>query len=824
MHKLHNIPLEMKAFKNFILWRLEWRSGDVWHSQKPTKIPYSVYGKKASVSEPQTWSSFEDILDKIPLFTCAKPVEPTEPIFNSGYSGAGFVFSKLPEHDAKLTGIDLDDPRKDEAVIADHKKLIDIFNTYTEYSPSGKGKHLICTGTLPGPGKRRDFVEMYDSGRFFTLTGDVVIMAPAINCQAQINILYKELSPEKSENQNQIISESQPQKNTDDEICEFAYNAANGEKFYDLYSGDWQKYYAKPGEEAKISNNEADFALIDIIAHYTQNFEQVVRIFRSSALGKREKAKRNDYIKGMISRAFDNQPPPIDFDLIISQRKEQIEKQEAEKKKAATRKPSGNRVAASSPEQGGETPTIITLHDPVDEAIVFPPGLMGEVAQFCHDAAPRPVKTMDFAASIAFLAGIVGRQYNVGTAGLNQYIILTAKSARGKNQMSSGLEKIVKAVSTICSTIAEFTGPGKFESPQAVVSWLNEKASCFYSVLGEFGLTIKAMSNKYANSSQADLKSILLDVYERSGQGNALNPSAYAKKENTTSQIASPSVTILGESTPVHLYGGLTEIMISDGTLSRFLTFDYEGPRVAENENIISKVPLSLVEKVASLVAYVQSLKSQNIVRQVEYEDAAMKMKKAFSIECDNLINNAGDDVAAELWGRSEQKAVKLAALFAISENYINPKITVAMLDYAIRIVSTQTKKLQSRFTNFEIGDDGQKSENNKQMEAAAKGILKLLNTPYLDHAVKYGYNEGLWKDGIIPYGSLLIRLCNISVFKNDRLGSTVALKKTLQDMLEAGYLQEVNKKILFDKYKCRSRAFIIPDISKFPKVKEDKK
>jgi hypothetical protein len=41
---------------------------------------------------------------------------------------------------------------------------------------------------------------------------------------------------------------------------------------------------------------------------------QIARIFRASKLGKRDKAKRQDYVNGMINRSFDRMLPPIDFD------------------------------------------------------------------------------------------------------------------------------------------------------------------------------------------------------------------------------------------------------------------------------------------------------------------------------------------------------------------------------------------------------------------------------------------------------------------------------------------------------------------------------
>jgi hypothetical protein len=56
------------------------------------------------------------------------------------------------------------------------------------------------------------------------------------------------------------------------------------------------------------------FCLVDIVAFYTQNRKQIARIFRQSALGKRDKAKRDKYIEYMVEKSFDRQLPKIDIE------------------------------------------------------------------------------------------------------------------------------------------------------------------------------------------------------------------------------------------------------------------------------------------------------------------------------------------------------------------------------------------------------------------------------------------------------------------------------------------------------------------------------
>ena len=87
------------------------------------------------------------------------------------YTGLGFMFAN------GYFGVDIDGVGDDiekyqrgdqENIIAE---FIHTLQSYAEYSVSGKGIHIICRGTLPPQGRRRENVEMYQSGRFFVVTG-----------------------------------------------------------------------------------------------------------------------------------------------------------------------------------------------------------------------------------------------------------------------------------------------------------------------------------------------------------------------------------------------------------------------------------------------------------------------------------------------------------------------------------------------------------------------------------------------------------------------------------------------------------------------------
>ncbi len=147
------IPSELKALAQWILWRSELVDG------KPTKVPYQSNGEKAQANNRSTWSTFA---------TAVK-------FYLEGqYDGIGFVFSRQDNY----IGIDIDKCVVEGKPNNFATEIIDTLDSYTEFSPSGKGLHIIIKGGLPqsvlGTGRKntKHGLEIYSYGRFFTFTGN----------------------------------------------------------------------------------------------------------------------------------------------------------------------------------------------------------------------------------------------------------------------------------------------------------------------------------------------------------------------------------------------------------------------------------------------------------------------------------------------------------------------------------------------------------------------------------------------------------------------------------------------------------------------------
>lgn len=276
--RLKNIPRELKERRQWVVWKTAMTKNG------PSKVPFQVNGEKASTTNPKTWTTFS---------------QAVEALESGRYEGIGFVFAE----DDPYCGIDLDKCIDGQGRLSiEAEAVISMFSdgAYIEYSPSGRGIHLITKGTKPGPRCRNREMEfeIYTEGRYFTITGNLhKNSSPIKEQQAQIDEFYRWVFPQKSQKkvkQMEKSTELTPSQVEDGAVIRTISRSENAEKFQRLMMGDTSDY---------LSQSEADLAFVSILAFYTQDPEQIARIWRTSGL-QRDKLDRDDYVNRTISMAL----------------------------------------------------------------------------------------------------------------------------------------------------------------------------------------------------------------------------------------------------------------------------------------------------------------------------------------------------------------------------------------------------------------------------------------------------------------------------------------------------------------------------------------
>lgn len=149
---------------------------NVWNA---SKIPMQTRIRKgASSVSPSTWGTFEQAV---------KNVE------NGVYDGLGYVF-----HDTGIIGIDIDDGRDADGFLS--RLAIDIIchcRSYTEWSRSGRGVHIIVRGKIPFKGRNNHAgVEMYKSSRYFIMTGKAIGFREIVENQEALDYIVDTYFPD----------------------------------------------------------------------------------------------------------------------------------------------------------------------------------------------------------------------------------------------------------------------------------------------------------------------------------------------------------------------------------------------------------------------------------------------------------------------------------------------------------------------------------------------------------------------------------------------------------------------------------------------------
>lgn len=260
------IPKALRTRRQWICWKNARRDG------KPTKVPVIPRtGDYASSTDSETWREFETALAAV----------ETERV-----DGIGFVFTEADD----FVGVDLDtcrDPKTGE--INDvARAIIDRLDSYTEVSPSGTGFHVLVRGTLPEGRNRRGSLELYETARFFTVTGEPVPGMPTRiasreDALAAVHREYVQTAGSNDEPECDTETADSEETRTptavalsDDDLLSKARTASNGAKFERLWAGTTAGY---------DSHSEADMALCCLLAFWTGGDEsRIDRLFRQSNL------------------------------------------------------------------------------------------------------------------------------------------------------------------------------------------------------------------------------------------------------------------------------------------------------------------------------------------------------------------------------------------------------------------------------------------------------------------------------------------------------------------------------------------------------------
>lgn len=816
---IQNIPQELRELN-------QWAFSDI--SLKPpfNKIPRNCKtGKAAKSNDRTTWSSFADFV--------ALGANPNYRI--------GFMLSKQDSYCVIDLDVKADTP---EQQIKYFEAVVARFNSYTERSTSGRGFHIWLKDAHNEPGVRSGKEELYTQERYIICTGDVYLDRPirSVNdCIDDFNSYKAKLSlGRKSASKGDKSDESYKlnferiskaietnkevsswkrtdiQLSADDiKLIEYIKTMPDGYLFDDLMNGYSTNYFQ--------SASEADFALCKILCKYTQDDIQVLKIFKSSKLGEREKVSRRlDYPKRTIANArsqVELEKAGASFNTLTAIKVKEKFMQESEKQ---------------THEKSKFEKDFFNL-DYKLEKLPYPPAgtKLEKLCRWIYEASFCAVDEISIITGIAAFAGLFGHQYNVSGTGLNLYLMLIAKSGVGKNAINDCLDRLQKRVEEYSGSggagggfcvekgksdgsmqIYTFMTQQYYASSAALMSlFAEDNRRSVVSVWSEFGQKLKQFSVARADSRMAEMKQLLTSIYDKSGKDAYIGGIKYSNKTNDKVVKDSFAFSIIGETTPGAYEDGINSSMAEDGFLSRFITIEYNG----DTENNVyhtedkPDVPLEILEL---FHAVFYSTADHGI--KVEMTEDAKWIYTEFLNHKDRMLSGVDNEAIRQLWSRAPLKALKLAALLACGENLDDPIIDGVHLQWALEVLRYSIQKLFKRINETGLATAEKASVQLQEMKRViGEFVKKGLKGELPEKFSKFVDLTSIVPKITIPHSYLSSRLTMLKSFSNSA-NTIKSIESAEIDLINQGAIIEVSRKEALEDFNFTGRLFRIADVNAF--------
>lgn len=253
------VPYELKEQNRWCCYKIVTRQG------RETKMPVDAKtGNLAKSNDESTWCDFDTAVNAAEYF-----------------DGIGYFFKE------PYIGIDIDDVSEeikrykeddhDDNIVSE---FVELLGSYAEVSPSGNGIHIILKGELPKDGRRKGNVEIYTSGRFFTVTGSSIGGYNHIvddSDYGKVRYLHNKYIANNEPEPVMKSDNTEGNHLSEDDVIRIAQSSKNGTRFKLFMQGGWEQFYD--------SQSEADMAFANDLAFWTnRDYKKMDNIFRSSSL------------------------------------------------------------------------------------------------------------------------------------------------------------------------------------------------------------------------------------------------------------------------------------------------------------------------------------------------------------------------------------------------------------------------------------------------------------------------------------------------------------------------------------------------------------
>jgi hypothetical protein len=365
---------------------------------------------------------------------------------------------------------------------------------------------------------------------------------------------------------------------------------------------------------------------------------------------------------------------------------------------------------------------------PFPSHLLTVPGLIGEVVAHNLEYAPRPQPQLALAGAIALQAVLAGRKVCDERGNrTNVYCVGLAKSGAGKDHARKLTRDILFAAGADA-----LEGNEDLASDAGLFTAVETQPAILFQ-LDEFGRFLRTIGDPKKAPHLFNVLTAFMKFY--SSADTFVRGKAYADAKRNKS-VDQPCVVLYGTTVPDSFWESMTSESLSDGFIGRLLVFESpERPKRQRRARVAP--PQSVVDRVRWWSEFVPG---GNLHKEhprplvVTATPEASARFDALADHADAEMEAKGEGIAA-VWSRAEEKACRLALIYACSANPEEPVIDERAAAWACELSAYVTKRLLFE-AHVRVADG--------QFDARQKRVLRLI----VEHGGTQGisHTQLLWK------------------------------------------------------------------------------
>lgn len=327
-----------------------------------------------------------------------------------------------------------------------------------------------------------------------------------------------------------------------------------------------------------------------------------------------------------------------------------------------------------------------------------PSGILSDIIDYYH--ATSGIRQEGFAVqtALAIASIVLGRSYKTNFDNFPSLFLLNVgKSGTGKEHAKNLVEKVMHEAG-----LSHYIAGDGYTSAGAVFTTLLDRPK-HISVIDEFGRYLEAGRDLgKGNNNQREANTKLM---ESIGRGHSvMRPASYSAMTSKKSEadaiknrmVYNPAITLLTMTTPSTLFKTLDMGAIKDGFINRFILSisDVERdirrhmPAIDVPERIISWINATISRNDQANAA----LEPASPV-ELEFTTEAMDAQTEFQYYCVDKANALERFGMSELSGRSNEMAMKISLIHALSRDPYATKIDLEDMNFGIAYIKSCLEK-----------------------------------------------------------------------------------------------------------------------------------